>query len=252
MKKPTLGLKLGLGQKKENQKKGKSQRADICLSLNCNTLDQVRKELQEFGQYAKYVEWCIHDFDGINEMPDNEFVATLDQIRKWTRGQKLIVCFKGEEEVGNRLLKLSAGNCDFVDIGLENSKKAEMIKFAKKHKVKVILSHHDYEQMPSKQEIAEMYLRMESDGADILKIACMAKEEVDTYEILEGAAMYTSLREHKDIIAVAMGEEGQVSRICAGDFGSVITYASGTNKTAPGQFNCQELNKFMNKYYENK
>ena len=75
---------------------------------------------------------------------------------------------------------------------------------------------------------------------------------MDTYEILEGAAMYTSLKHHKPIIAVAMGEEGQVSRICAGDFGSVLSYGCGSKQTAAGQFNVEQLDKYMTKYYGTK
>ena len=104
--------------------------------------------------------------------------------------------------------------------------------------------------MPDRNEIAEMFLRLEKTGADILKVACYASEEVDTYSLLEGASAYSQLSGAKPIVAIAMGEEGQVSRICAGDFGSVISYACGSVPTAPGQFNARQLSKYMNKYYK--
>lgn len=106
--------------------------------------------------------------------------------------------------------------------------------------------------MMSRDEIAEKFLRLEMTGADILKVACYATKESDTYAMLEGAAAYSQLRKHRPIVAIAMGEEGQTSRVCAGDFGSVISYACGSKPTAPGQFNAKDLSKYLDIYYGEK
>ena len=97
-----------------------------------------------------------------------------------------------------------------------------------------------------------IYVKMERLGGDILELACFAENEVQTYAILQAAESYQQLRNHKPLIVVAMGEEGQASRVCAGDFGSIITYACGSQPTAPGQINARDLSKYLDIYYERK
>ena len=133
-----------------------------------------------------------------------------------------------------------------------NSEVLKMVKEARRKKTKTLISYHVFDRMPTKDEIATQFVRMEKTNGDILKIACFAESEIDTYAVLEAANAYTQLKEHKPIVAIAMGEEGQASRICAGDFGSSISYACGSKPTAPGQFNARDLKKYLDTYYEGK
>lgn len=228
------------------------KRADICLSLCCGNLQEIREDLYLYQKYAQYVEWCVHETSGVDSWSEEEYVSNLTEVRRWTRGKKLIVVYRGDDNTAARITRWSFGIADYVDVSFGSEESTRLIREAKRGKTKVILSFHDNDGMLRKDEIGELYLKMEKEGGDILKIACMANEEMDTYEILEGAAMYTSLKHHKPIIAVAMGEEGQVSRICAGDFGSVLSYGCGSKQTAAGQFNVEQLDKYMTKYYGTK
>jgi 3-dehydroquinate dehydratase-1 len=47
-----------------------------------------------------------------------------------------------------------------------------------------------------------------------------------------------------------MGELGMSSRICAGQFGSVITFAAGKDASAPGQIDAVTLQGYLEKYYK--
>jgi 3-dehydroquinate dehydratase len=46
-----------------------------------------------------------------------------------------------------------------------------------------------------------------------------------------------------------MGETGQTSRVCGGEFGSVITFAAGVKGTAPGQMEAGKLKQALDEYY---
>lgn len=232
-------------------RKKKNKRPDICLSLKCSTMEELVVEISKYGRYCQVVEWCADAMQSAQDYTKEAFINDAKAVKALCGRKKFIIDFKGdEEEVMNKVLRWSMGIADIIDVDYNNSELSALIKEARRKRTKVLTSFHVYECMPGRSEIAQQFILMEKTGADILQIACMANEEVDTYAILEAAAAYSQLSSAKPIVAIAMGQEGQVSRICAGDFGSVMTYACGDNADAPGQFNAFQLSKYMDKYYE--
>ena len=233
-------------------KKVTTKRPRICLSLNCKTVEDVIEEIEEFIQYADLVEWCVDETEGSENYTKEEFVHKLLMIKSFCQNKPLIIDYKKDEEIGNKIQRWAMGYADIIDIDADNSEVLKLVKEARRKKTKTLISHHVFEGMPPKDEIATQFVRMERTKGDILKIACYAETEIDTYAVLEAANAYTQLKEHKPIIAIAMGEEGQASRICAGEFGSCISYSCGSKPTAPGQFNARDLKKYLDTYYEGK
>ena len=231
-------------------KKKKSKRPDICLSLSCGNIYDAASEIAEFGEFCQIIEWCADRMENAESYTKETFLIDAEQIKKLCNKKKLIIDYKGNEIMTNKIMRWAMDVADIIDIDAGNPELERLIREARRKKVETLISHHVYDRMPAREEIAEQYLKMESKGGDILKIACAASTEVDTYAILEGAASYSQLRAAKPIVAIAMGEEGQVSRICAGDFGSVISWACGNMPTAPGQFNARQLAKYMDNYYK--
>ena len=239
------------GKKRANRKdKKKNERPEICLSLSCTNIESLKEQIEEYKDCCQIVEWCVDSTLGSDDYTQEEFKTVLTEIKKLCKGKKLIVDYKGNEEVGNRIQRWAMGIADIIDIDADNSRLKEMVKEAKRKRTKTLISYHVFDRMPSRDEIATQFVKMERNGGDILKIACFASKESESYEILEAACSYTQLANHKPIVAIAMGEEGQASRICAGDFGSVIAYACGSTPTAPGQFNARDLSRYLDIYYE--
>lgn len=230
----------------------RSMRPKICLSLNCRTIEDLIQELEEFKEYAEVIEWCVDKTEGADQYSEEEFVHKLLMVKSFCDRKPLIIDYKGNEEIGNRIQRWAMGHADIIDIDADNTQIHQMVKEAKKKKTKTLISYHVFDHMMLKDEIATQLLRMEKTKGDILKVACFAEKEIDTYEVLEAASAYTKLSKHKPIVAIAMGEEGQVSRICAGEFGSIMTYACGKEATAPGQFNARDLSRYLDKYYKGK
>ncbi len=229
--------------------KKRNKRPEICLSLACENMDQLRAEIEKYGNYCTIIEWCVDAFGEAAELTQEDFIALLCEIKNLRKGRKLIVDCKAEAELEARILQWSMGIADMIDIDADNPLVNKLVRRARRKGTKTIISHHDFEAMPTRDEIALEFIKMEKTGGDILKIAAMANSEQDTYSLLEGAASYCQLKYHQPIVAIAMGEEGQVSRICAGDFGAVISYACGSTPTAPGQIDAKRLYEYMNKYY---
>ncbi|MBQ4649688.1 MAG: type I 3-dehydroquinate dehydratase [Firmicutes bacterium] len=234
----------------EQVKKKKNKRPEICLSLSCGNIYDAASEIAEFGEFCQIIEWCADKMDGAENYTKETFIIDAEKIKKLCNKKKLIIDYKGDEVMTNKILRWSMDVADIIDIDAGNPELERLVREAKRKRVETLISYHVFDHMPSRNEIAEQYLKMEKRGGDILKIACTASNEVDTYAILEGAASYSQLRAAKPIVAIAMGEEGQVSRICAGDFGSTISWACGSIPTAPGQFNARQLAKYMDNYYK--
>lgn len=102
----------------------------------------------------------------------------------------------------------------------------------------LILSAHDFDGRPA--GLMRLLGEMRGHGeAAVHKVAFRARSVRDNVEVAE------VLRERdRPMIALAMGEEGVLSRVCAGKFGGYLTFASldedGT-ETAPGQVGVERL-----------
>jgi 3-dehydroquinate dehydratase/shikimate dehydrogenase len=103
----------------------------------------------------------------------------------------------------------------------------------------VILSHHDFEGVP--QDLTQIYDRLASTPAAVLKMAVHANDIVDclpVFRLLERARS-----EGRDVIAIAMGTAGLATRILGPSRGAFLTYAAlkEASATAPGQLTAQTL-----------
>src|SRR5258708_6413971 len=106
---------------------------------------------------------------------------------------------------------------------------------------RVICSYHDFGGVPS--DLDQLYARMAATPARILKIAVQADDATDclpVFRLLEHAQ-----REGREMIAIAMGQAGLMTRILGPSRGSFLTYGSfdNENSTAPGQVSASELSE---------
>ena len=131
----------------------------------------------------------------------------------------------------------------YVDIEIEASSeiKKELITCAKAHDCKVIISYHNFENTPSIKELVAIIDTCFDEGADIAKIATTAQNSSDSARILGLYAQYSSL------VALAMGEEGKITRVANLYLGAPFTFAaiSEKQKTAPGQITIDQMKQFL-------
>jgi 3-dehydroquinate dehydratase/shikimate dehydrogenase len=104
---------------------------------------------------------------------------------------------------------------------------------------RVICSHHDFAGVPS--DLNEIYERMATTPARILKIAVQADDAVDclpVFRLLERAQL-----EGREMIAIAMGQAGIMTRILGPSRGAFLTYGSmdDAGASAPGQVTAKKL-----------
>jgi len=102
-----------------------------------------------------------------------------------------------------------------------------------KEKVRVVVSHHDFERTADEEALAELVRRQASLGADICKLVTTACGVDDVGTVIRLVRRFRS----EGIVAFAMGPIGMVSRVLAPLAGARFTYASlcSGHETAPGQ-----------------
>lgn len=104
-------------------------------------------------------------------------------------------------------------------------------------KTKLILSVHDFQQLPSdlSRSIAAM---IDEPSCAVVKVAARARNVLDAVELLDACR-----RCSKPAILIAMGEFGMMSRMLAGKWGGFLSFAplATRDATAPGQLSLKRL-----------
>jgi 3-dehydroquinate dehydratase-1 len=140
-----------------------------------------------------------------------------------------------------------SGKVDLLDVELfaGDTVVDEALNIAHQNHVKVIVSNHDFEKTPSKEEMISRLQKMEKMGADILKIAVMPKSSKDVITLLSATEEMNTNYAEKPIVTMSMSEKGLISRIAGETLGSAITFGAARKASAPGQIPAEELKKIL-------
>lgn len=162
-------------------------------------------------------------------------------VRSAKEGSKKDLSPKLREELFKELIPFS----DIIDIELSSKTILKnVIKEAKKHKKKVIISYHNFDKTPSKSVLEKIVKDGFSAGAHIVKIAAKADNLKDIQRLTN------VVTDNDNIIVIAMGDKrSQATRLFFPLLGSMITYGTASRqKTAPGQLSVKELKTFFKQY----
>lgn len=142
---------------------------------------------------------------------------------------------------------IATGLIDIIDIELFKGDfiVKDIVKFAHKSGVKVILSNHDFNKTPIKFEIVARLVKMQSLNADIAKIAVMPSSVDDLLTLLSATNEVNCQFGEIPIVTMSMGKTGLLSRLTGQIFGSAITFGAVGQTSAPGQFDVLELKSIL-------
>ena len=186
------------------------------------------------GSNCELIEWRLDALNGKVDM--TKVINTCRQIKNKT-DKKLIVTLRTAGQGGlrdmdpsnyvwmvRRLIDLA--EIDFVDIEMINCAGDAQLKMltrmAKKKGVNVIISYHDMRYTETAREIYMRLCHMKYLGADLPKVAYMANNQGDVEAVINGAT--TAVSEIGAVIAISMGELGQITRVEGDKFGSVVNF----------------------------
>jgi 3-dehydroquinate dehydratase type I len=179
----------------------------------------------------------LRDYGGLAAIRRIKKPIIATCMPKWEGGR-----FAGTEKERIAVLKEACRYAKYVSVELKTDKilRGSLIKEARKNKVKVIISHHDYNKTPADKEIKKTIRKEKEAGADVAKISYAANEYGDALRVMR------ALSENKTgipVIAISMGEKGRITRVLGPLFGSYLTFAAIAKgkESAPGQMTVKEL-----------
>jgi len=216
------------------------------MALICVPL--VEKTIEEDVSLANSVDCDVVEAR-LDYLKDSSGVDRLAGIKKpviatcmpaWEGGR-----FSGSEEERVLLLESCLPYCRYVSVELRMESKLRqlLVKKAKKAGVKVIIASHDFSKTPRPEAIVKLIREEKKAGADIAKVAFMAKRREDVLALMQALSAGKKII---PVIALSMGEEGRISRVLAPYFGSFLTFAAASNgkASAPGQLTIEEVKRF--------
>ena len=202
-------------------------------------MDQALADITAAQPLADYIELridLIADFDLAKLIDSVSKPCIVTNRCKIDGGQ-----FKGTEEERIQTLRNAIDlNADYIDVETTTpSPQLRSLMEAPRKNSKIILSHHDFSGTP--KDVGSLYEIMRQTPADIIKIVTYARDindNISVFQLLEKAK-----EDKQDIIALCMGEMGEISRILSPLLGGFLTFGSleKGKESAPGQIPASTL-----------
>ncbi len=229
----------------------------ICVPIVGKNEREILNALWSFrGRPHDMVEWRADWFEGIRD--EKRMLWFLEGLRREIGEAPLLFTIRTMKEGGaldiepeeylavNKFV-VKSGFVDLVDFELFTGDDyvKELIETAHESGVKVILSSHDFAKTPEYDDMKGRLLKMQDLGADLLKLAVMPVKRRDVLTLLEVTEEVSRIAE-KPIVTMSMSMKGMISRLSGEFFGSVMTFGSVGEGSAPGQMNLNDLHEVLN------
>ena len=242
------------------------RRSLLCVPVCVRRVDELRAAVARAVRVADIIELrldCLTD--------EAQLAAARTELERLfvERARPFILTFRATEQGGQRALdaetrvrfwqqyahawQRGTPRPDFVDIELDlleahrnevwpaqqDKETRATIHIDPSSFPALICSQHDFDGVPA--DLAALYERMTRTPAQILKLALRAQDATDCLPLLQLLAR--ARREGRDMIAIAMGAAGLLTRILAPARGAFLTYGAldQNHATAPGQTSAAEL-----------
>jgi 3-dehydroquinate dehydratase/shikimate dehydrogenase len=216
----------------------------ICVSVTGATVNEVLSRAEQVSNRNPFLELRL---DTLNKpqaalpklksfLATNRHVTMIATCRRTEGGGN----FVGELFEQAEILEGAAkAGCQLIDVEIES---AETMRPADWKRIRaseaaLILSYHDFSHTRSLQKAFERMQRFEP---EFYKIVSTARSLTDNIAVLDLLEQYG---DSTNMIAMAMGPPGMVSRLLGARAGSAFTFASmaAGEETAPGQLTLESL-----------
>jgi 3-dehydroquinate dehydratase/shikimate dehydrogenase len=167
-------------------------------------------------------------------------VTAIGTCRRKENGGHFSGTLKAELEI---LLQAAQYGCQLVDLEVESAEHAARTQLGKFRDglraagTSLLISFHDFTRTRSLEQAAH---RIEAFHPDFVKVVSTARTLADNLAVLR---LIESLSLQSQVVGIAMGEEGLISRVLGPRAGATFTFASSGEgvETAPGQATARTL-----------
>jgi 3-dehydroquinate dehydratase I len=229
----------------------------ICVPMVGETLTELLEEAAFLKTVdLDVVEWRVDFFEHVEDL--EEVKETLKAIRSILLDTPLVFTFRSAKEGGEKevstayyfeLNKVMAesGQIDVVDVELFNDEEEikRLVTAAHNCNVSVIISNHDFDKTPAKDEIVSRLRKAQELGGDLPKIAVMPRNAADVLTLLDATNTMNEQFADRPIITMSMAGKGVISRLAGEIFGSALTFGAAKKASAPGQVPVTELRRAL-------
>lgn len=229
----------------------------ICVPIIGVTKEEILLEAENIKKLPVHmVEWRADYFKDVTNF--TLVFQVLVELRKTLGELPLLFTFRTAKEGGKKDFEtkdymelneavIGTGMIDLIDMEAFTGDAFvhSIVTEAHKNKVLVMISNHDFEQTPPKDEIISRLCQMQKLGADISKIAVMPRCPEDVLTLLWATVEMNEKYAERPIVTMSMSKLGSISRISGEYFGSAITFGSVSKASAPGQIEVKDLSGIL-------
>jgi len=205
---------------------------------------------------AELIEWRADFYDGV--LNEQKIEETIKALRHIINDIPLIFTIRTDAEGGRirisganyaNLLTFvtGTGEADIIDVELfkDGADIGELVQDIHALGSLVIMSNHNFQKTPEKDEIIRRLCQMQELGADLPKIAVMPNSPADVLSLLCATEEMAMKHATKPLVTMSMGGLGSISRLSGEIFGSSMTFGSAGKSSAPGQISVSELKRCL-------
>jgi 3-dehydroquinate dehydratase-1 len=162
----------------------------------------------------------------------------MEEGGKWQRGESARI---------NELLSAIGLGARIIDVELATQGLASVVKEIK-GKAECLISYHNMKETPPLPGMREIVQKQLAAGADICKVVTTARALADNIGVLQLLKEFPGTK----VVAFAMGEAGQISRVLCPLAGGYFTYAAMAEgkESAAGQITVADLRKIYGMFQD--
>ena len=228
----------------------------ICVPVVASEKEMIIQNIKALTeQHTEMIEWRV---DCFSEADDVEAVReVLESVKPFLTRTVFLFTFRTKQQGGSRrmeewkILKLNetaakSGCADLIDLEFfEATKPEKEIRRFQRMGVRIIASHHDFEETPDDRILHMLLEQMQQGGADVAKLAVMPQTPEDVVRLLKVTNDMKQKYPTLPVVTMSMGALGVVSRMAGEIFGSCITFGAVGETSAPGQIQANKLEDIL-------
>ncbi|WP_315077507.1 type I 3-dehydroquinate dehydratase [uncultured Clostridium sp.] len=236
----------------------------ICVPLVGKTNEEILTEAENLKALKlDLVEWRVDHYKDVEDI--EKVKEILSKLRETVQDLPILFTFRSAKEGGEKEVpteyyaKLNKNIAetemvDLIDVELFTGDDVvtDIVDYAHEKNVKVVMSNHDFDKTPDREEIIKRLCKMQELNADLPKIAVMPQSTTDVLTLLCATNDMVTKYATRPIITMSMAGLGVISRIAGETFGSALTFGAAKVASAPGQVEVSELDKVLKLMHESK
>ncbi len=216
--------------------------AKLCVAVQGSTPEELFTRAEAALKDARFLEFRLDGLakpaSGLPQLRDllarNRDVTAIATCRRKDFGGHFTGSLTTELDI---LVKAAEAGCQIVDIEVESAEQATKPQLAKFRAAlraagaALLISFHDFSRTKG---LAQAGQRIKAFEPDFVKVVSTARTLADNLAMLR---LIEDLSLHSNMVGIAMGEEGLISRVLGPRAGAAFTFASPGDgaETAPGQ-----------------